>query len=83
MLPFMDARTSSILLPLLPCATVQLGIGNETARGQTPEDMGAGLAIVDLGTGRTATHVACGNRHSCAVLDNGSLKCWGNGDSGM
>ncbi|MGB2276755.1 MAG: RCC1 domain-containing protein, partial [Candidatus Poseidoniaceae archaeon] len=32
---------------------------------------------VDLGTGRTAVSVATGRYHSCAILDNGDLKCWG------
>ncbi|MGB0378024.1 MAG: RCC1 domain-containing protein, partial [Poseidonia sp.] len=32
---------------------------------------------VDLGTGRTAVDVAGGASHTCAILDNGDLKCWG------
>ena len=32
---------------------------------------------VDLGAGRTAVAVAAGERHTCAILDNGSVKCWG------
>jgi alpha-tubulin suppressor-like RCC1 family protein len=32
---------------------------------------------VDLGTGRTAVAVAGGTHHTCAILDNGDLKCWG------
>ena len=37
---------------------------------------------VDLGTGRTAKAVAAGNDHTCAILDDGSLKCWGKVDNG-
>ena len=31
---------------------------------------------VDLGTGRTAVSVSAGWRYTCAILDNGDLKCW-------
>ncbi|CAM9624678.1 unnamed protein product [Hapterophycus canaliculatus] len=61
----------------------QLGLGDQTARGLHPADMGEGLAVVDLGTGRTAKHVACGQHNTCAVLDDGSLKCWGYNSNGM
>ncbi len=37
---------------------------------------------VDLGTGRTATAIGVGDFHSCAVLDNGTVKCWGFGAGG-
>ncbi|MGB1957477.1 MAG: RCC1 domain-containing protein, partial [Candidatus Poseidoniaceae archaeon] len=32
---------------------------------------------VDLGTGRTAVAISAGNHHTCAILDNGDMKCWG------
>ena len=32
---------------------------------------------VDLGIGRTATSISAGNDFTCAVLDNGDVKCWG------
>jgi ELWxxDGT repeat protein len=48
----------------------QLGVGSNSDRGLP------GSAI-DLGTGRTAVAVAAGNYHTCAILDNGDLKCWG------
>ena len=32
---------------------------------------------IDFGTGRTAVTVAAGEQHTCAILDNGDLKCWG------
>ena len=38
--------------------------------------------IVDLGVGRTAVSVSLGMDHTCALLDDGSLKCWGNGGDG-
>ena len=32
---------------------------------------------MNLGTGRTAVSVSAGTYHTCAVLDDSSLKCWG------
>jgi len=43
----------------------------------------AALPIVNLGTGRTATAIAAGFYHSCAILDNSSVKCWGYNDKGQ
>ncbi|MEM8620362.1 MAG: hypothetical protein AAGF73_11640, partial [Actinomycetota bacterium] len=37
---------------------------------------------VDLGTGRTATAITAGGSHTCALLDNNTVKCWGNGSAG-
>ena len=54
----------------------QLGIGTNPTVQNTP-------AWVDLGTGRTAISVATGRFHTCAVLDNGDVKCWGRDGSGQ
>ena len=48
--------------------------GNTNAPSSTP---------VDLGTGRTAVAVSAGGSHTCAILDNGELKCWGWDDKGQ
>lgn len=55
----------------------QLGLGDVASRGVSPNQMGDNLPRVELGTGRRALWVAAGIEHSCAVLDNGDLKCWG------
>jgi alpha-tubulin suppressor-like RCC1 family protein len=55
----------------------QLGYGDVRTRGGTPEQMGDALPVVDLGTGRTATTIAAGGNATCAICDDGSLKCWG------
>ena len=52
-----------------PCPT--------TARGDEPGEMGSELPAVDLGTGRTAVELALGEAHTCALLDDGSVRCWG------
>jgi Regulator of Chromosome Condensation (RCC1) repeat protein len=57
----------------------ELGIGDGFRRGDSPSDMGDALPFVDLGTGRTVTALAAGGETTCAILDEGSVKCWGNG----
>jgi hypothetical protein len=54
----------------------QLGLGDTKAR-YLPADMGDNLPTVDLGTGRTAKAIAAGRDTSCAILDDDSVKCWG------
>ncbi len=47
----------------------QLGDGSNTNRNSP--------VAVDLGVGRTAISISAGNDFTCAVLDNGVVKCWG------
>ncbi|MCB9373452.1 MAG: hypothetical protein H6518_11855 [Microthrixaceae bacterium] len=61
----------------------QLGLGGNSNRGDGADEMGDLLPAVDLGTGRTAVGVSTGDQHTCAVLDDGSLKCWGRNDNGQ
>ena len=39
--------------------------------------------IVDLGVGRSAVSISLGQSHTCAILDNGNLKCWGKNSFGQ
>jgi alpha-tubulin suppressor-like RCC1 family protein len=55
----------------------QLGLGDGINRGDKPNQMGDNLPYVDLGTGRTAKRISAGYLHTCALLDNNKLKCWG------
>lgn len=55
----------------------QLGLENITTYGNAANQMGDNLPIVNLGTGRTAKSVSAGASHTCAILDNDALKCWG------
>jgi alpha-tubulin suppressor-like RCC1 family protein len=61
----------------------QLGRGNVAQRGDLPDQMGANLAPVDLGTGRTATAISAGANHTCALLDDSTVKCWGANNAGQ
>ncbi len=61
----------------------QLGQGDLLARGDGPSEMGDALLPIKLGTGRTVTAIGTGAKHSCAVLDDGTLKCWGRNADGQ
>ncbi|HWB69674.1 MAG TPA: Ig-like domain-containing protein, partial [Solirubrobacterales bacterium] len=58
----------------------ELGYGNGSYPNVTlPSTVGT----VNLGPGRTAVSISAGPRHTCAVLDNGGVKCWGGGEEGQ
>jgi alpha-tubulin suppressor-like RCC1 family protein len=61
----------------------ELGLGDTTDRGSAPGQMGNALPAVNLGTGRRAVAVSAGDNHTCAVLDNGQVKCWGRNNLGQ
>ena len=61
----------------------QLGYANTAVQpaigdNETPASAG----FVDLGNGRTATAIAAGLVHTCAILDNDEVRCWGSGEDG-
>ena len=62
--------------------TGQLGLGDVANRGDNAGEMGDSLSAVDLGTGLYAVKVAGTDSTTCAVLNNGNLKCWGLGVTG-
>jgi hypothetical protein len=55
----------------------QLGLGDTRDRGASPSEMGDNLPTVDLGPGRTAKAIVARVYTTCALLDDGSVKCWG------
>jgi hypothetical protein len=63
-------------------ASGQLGLSSDTTVGDQAGEMGDALAAVALGSGRTVLAVAAGDAHTCAVLDDATLRCWGSGASG-
>lgn len=46
-------------------------------RADGPGETGDALPPVNLGTGRTAKALTVGDIYACALLDDGSVKCWG------
>lgn len=61
----------------------QLGLGDGRPRGILPGEMGDALPAVALGSNRRATALSVGYRHACALLDDQSIKCWGNNHRGQ
>ena len=59
----------------------QLGYGSTRSIGdtETPDSVGP----VRLGAGRTAVAMTGGGYHTCAILDNGKVRCWGEGGQGQ
>jgi alpha-tubulin suppressor-like RCC1 family protein len=55
----------------------QLGYGDQQFRGLAPQ------TSLNLGLGRSAKAIATGFSHTCAILDDGSVKCWGANGSGQ
>jgi alpha-tubulin suppressor-like RCC1 family protein len=53
----------------------QLGLGNTTDQYLPTK--------VLLPPGRTALAISAGTSHACAILDDKSIKCWGNNDYGQ
>jgi hypothetical protein len=54
-----------------------LGLGDMNERGSAPGQMGDNLPALELGTGRSALAVSAGSAGACAILDDRTLKCWG------
>src|SRR5262249_38128690 len=61
----------------------ELGLGDTNNRGDNPGEMGDNLPAVDLGAGKTAVAIDAGGYCSCALLNDGSVKCWGGNFSGQ
>lgn len=68
-----------------------LGIGTTESRGDGlfreqytlgTSELSDALPFVDLGVGKVAKAIACADRHTCVVLMDGGLKCFGEGFNG-
>lgn len=61
----------------------QLGLGDMVHRGDGADEMGDALPTVDLGEGATAAAITAGAYHTCALLTDGQVKCWGRNHFGQ
>lgn len=61
----------------------QLGLGDSRSRGKVSSDMGKDLADVDLGLPAKSVSTGSSSSHSCAILINNQMKCWGRGTEGQ
>ena len=59
------------------------GEGSYGRLGHGGGDKNTPTATASLGAGRTAIDITAGSSHTCAVLDNGSVACWGLNDYGQ
>ena len=57
--------------------------GNGQLGDGTYSDRNTPAQTASLGEGRTAVALAAGGWHTCAILDNGSVSCWGQNSYGM
>ena len=60
----------------------QLGDGG-ASHSMTTTTTAPSTTPVDLGSGRTAVAISAGGWHTCAILDDGSVKCWGLNNNGQ
>lgn len=61
----------------------QLGLGDTEPRGTTMQSMGNNLPYVDLGSSQVASSLTCRATTCCAVLLQGTMKCWGGNSKGQ
>ncbi|MBI1860443.1 MAG: hypothetical protein HYR96_05960 [Deltaproteobacteria bacterium] len=63
----------------------QLGLEHTNNIGDQTGELGAGLSAISLGSGRSVRQISAGNwsYHTCALLDNGTAKCWGHNQYGQ
>lgn len=60
----------------------QLGLGDTLHRGLVPDSMSRQLPFVKLSSGDQILDLFAGPYHSCALLLDQTLKCWGFGENG-
>ena len=61
----------------------QLGLGNTTHIGDDVDEIGDDFSTVSLPSGRTVDELALGADHTCALLDDASIVCWGDNTYGQ
>ena len=59
-------------------STGPLGYGNNESIGDDETPASAG----DVPVGGTVTQISAGDTHTCALLDTGNVRCWGNSGNG-
>ena len=60
----------------------QLGLSVADDRGDGASEMGTSLPFIDLGINKTATAITAADSSACAILNDGTVKCWGSNTNG-
>lgn len=60
----------------------QLGVGTDLDVGDQPGEMGDFMSVTPLGD-VTPVSISAGGWHTCAIVDEDRLKCWGEGTINM
>ncbi|CAN0045974.1 unnamed protein product, partial [Hapterophycus canaliculatus] len=61
----------------------ELGLEDNDDRGDEPNEMGNNLDFVDLGDDSKVVSLALGDWHTCALVDDGDIKCFGKNFAGQ
>jgi alpha-tubulin suppressor-like RCC1 family protein len=61
----------------------QLGLGNSNSKGRSAGDMGDNLPYVNLPDGTQVVKLAVGDNHVCVLLDDQTVRCWGDNQYGQ
>jgi alpha-tubulin suppressor-like RCC1 family protein len=56
---------------------------SSTTVGVSASQMGDNLPAVNVGSGLDVLDVQAGETHTCALLTNNDVKCWGNNANGQ
>jgi hypothetical protein len=51
--------------------------------GDAAEELGDGIPPIDLGSGLKVRMLRTSGKHTCALLQNGRVKCWGDNSRGQ
>jgi alpha-tubulin suppressor-like RCC1 family protein len=84
--PGMDAGISSVCAGFShTCAIKNGGVWctGQNSQGQTASTTGDTKVFVQVKSVTSATQLACGPYHTCALLQGGAIKCWGSNDNGQ
>ncbi|MEY4147566.1 MAG: hypothetical protein RL278_1122, partial [Actinomycetota bacterium] len=89
-LGYLSAGDTHTCVVLVDNSVKCFGLGNEGQLGnESTSNIGDGVgasvassSAISLGLGRSARAIAVGTSHTCALLDNMTVKCWGYGAVG-
>lgn len=61
----------------------QLGLEDTDDRGDGPDEMGTRLRSIRVTETESITSIVAGSEHTCVLIEDGSVKCWGRNQYGQ